>query len=191
MSSSPADIDSRVETVLSLLERAAFADYIGEGVSQLAHALQAAELALRAGANNDTVLAALLHDVGHVCAGEGAPRMGGVGVVRHEEIGADYLAGLGLRESVTRLVRGHVAAKRYLVSRDPAYHDRLSDASRATLRHQGGAMTPAECRAFEALPHQGDLLRLRSWDERAKDPGRAVPALASYRPLLRDHLAQR
>lgn len=191
MSSPSSDVDTRLDALLALLERAAAADYIGEGVSQLAHALQAAELARSANASADAVVAALLHDVGHLCAAPDAPRMGGEGVMRHEEIGADYLEALGFRDSVTRLVRGHVAAKRYLVSRDPSYRERLSDASRLTLRHQGGAMSPAERQAFESLPHHEDLLRLRAWDERAKDPRRFVPELQSYKALLRDHLAAR
>lgn len=183
--------DARGDQILALLERAGDVDYIGEGVSQLLHALQAADLACQAAADDDSVLAALLHDVGHLCAGLDAPRMGGVGVLRHEEIGAAYLARLGLPERVTELVRGHVAAKRYLVSRDPRYYARLSDASRLTLVHQGGPMSAAEQHAFESLPHHKALLRLRSWDERAKDPERSVPDLLSYRPLLRRRVTNR
>jgi putative nucleotidyltransferase with HDIG domain len=180
--------DRRADQILALLECADKTDYIGEGVSQLAHALQAADLARRAGADDEAVLAALFHDVGHLCSGPDAPRMGGVGVARHEEIGATYLAKLGLPPRVTELVRGHVAAKRYLVARDSRYLARLSEASRETLAHQGGGMSHAEQDAFESLPHHEDLLRLRSWDESAKDPRRSVPGLASYRSLLRSRL---
>ena len=183
--------DDRGDQILALLERAGEVDYIGEGVSQLVHALQAADLARRAAADDEAVLAALLHDVGHLCVGPDAPRMGGVGVMSHEEVGAAYLVRLGLPQRVTELVRGHVAAKRYLVSRDPGYLGRLSDASRVTLAHQGGPMSRAERHAFESLPHRQDLLRLRSWDERAKDPIRSVPDLATYRTLLRSRLANR
>jgi putative nucleotidyltransferase with HDIG domain len=180
--------DHRADQILALLESADRADYIGEGVSQLAHALQAADLARRAGADDEAVLAALLHDIGHLCSGSDAPRMEGVGVARHEEIGAAYLERLGLPLRVTELVRGHVAAKRYLVARDARYLARLSEASRATLMHQGGQMSPAEQHLFESLPHHEDLLRLRSWDESAKDPRRSTPDLASYRGLLRSRL---
>ena len=183
--------DPRVDGIFALFERARDADYLGEGVSQLVHALQAADLARQAGADDEAILAALLHDIGHRCAGADAPRMGAVGILRHEEIGADCLVQLGLPPRVTELVRGHVAAKRYLVSRDPGYFHRLSDASRATLAHQGGPMSPAEQHDFESLPHCEDLLRLRSWDERAKDPSRSVPDLASYRSLLRSCLPNR
>lgn len=173
-----------------MLERSAADDYIGEGVTQLEHALQAAALARAADAPVHEVLAALLHDVGHLCAAPDAPRMGGLGVLHHEDVGADFLASLGLHASVTELVRGHVAAKRYRVGSDAAYVARLSEASRATLAHQGGPMDDAERRAFEALPIHRALLRVRAWDERAKDPGRKVEGLAHYAPLLLDHLCR-
>jgi predicted HD phosphohydrolase len=185
------EADARIESLLALLERARTSDYIGEGVSQLDHALQAAAAARAASAPPHEVLAALLHDVGHLCAGPDAPSMEGLGVVRHEELGAAHLAALGFGDDVVALVRGHVAAKRYLVGSDPAYAARLSAASRGTLRHQGGPMTAAEQRAFEALPIHRSLLRVRSWDEAAKDPERNVPGLASYAVLLRDHLLGR
>jgi len=188
MALSPASAEANAARVLELLERSAGDDYIGEGVTQLAHALQAAALARAAGASGDEVLAALLHDVGHLCAPAAAPRMGGLGVLHHEDVGAEFLAALGFAASVTELVRGHVAAKRYLVSSDAGYVARLSAASRETLRHQGGPMEGAERRAFEALPAHRALLRVRSWDERAKQPGLAVPGLGAYAPLIVGHL---
>lgn len=183
-----ASAEARVADLLGILERSAREDYIGEGVSQLEHALQAAALARAAHAEADEVLAALLHDVGHLCAGARAPRMGGLGVLRHEDLGADFLASLGFGSPIPELVRGHVAAKRYLVASDAGYAARLSEASRETLRHQGGPMSAAERSAFEALPVHRALLRVRAWDERAKQPGLAVRGLAAYAPLLRDRL---
>jgi len=43
-------------------------------------------------------------------------------------------------------------AKRYLVFKNPSYHDCLSEASKGTLVCQGGPMTKEEAEAFEALP---------------------------------------
>lgn len=184
----PQEATARVESLLALLEQAKTSDYIGEGVSQLAHALQAAARARAAGAPVNEILAALLHDVGHLCAGPSAPNMEGLGVLRHEEVGADHLAGLGFCADVVDLVRGHVAAKRYLVGAEPGYAARLSEASRATLRHQGGPLSTSERRAFEALPHFRALLRVRAWDEAAKQRDLRVDDLSSYASLLRDHL---
>ncbi len=172
------------DRILALLAQSAEAEYIGEPISQLAHALQAAALADAAGAPDVEVLAALLHDIGHLCAPSDAPRMAGLGVDRHEEVGADYLAQLGVAADVTELVRGHVAAKRYLVATNPSYATRLSDASRGTLAHQGGPMAPAECEHFARDPRAAAWQRLRAWDEQAKIPELPVPGLESYRARL-------
>lgn len=187
----PQEATARVESLLALLGRAKSSDYIGEGVSQLDHALQAASRARAAGAPASEILAALLHDVGHLCAAPGAPTMAGLGVLRHEEVGADHLAGLGFDAGVVDLVRGHVAAKRYLVGAEPDYAARLSEASRTTLRHQGGPMSASERHGFEGLPQFKALLRVRSWDEAAKQPGLRVDGLSTYTSLLCDHLLRR
>jgi predicted HD phosphohydrolase len=186
-----AEAFARADSLLALLAGARDADYIGEGVSQLQHALQAAALARAANAPPDEVVAALLHDVGHLCAGPDAASMAGLGVVRHEDVGADHLAALGFRAGVVELVRGHVAAKRYLVGSDRAYAARLSDASRAALQFQGGPMTADERRRFETSPSLRALLRVRSWDEAAKDAAWRVDDLDAYAPLIRDHLRSR
>ena len=78
---------------------------------------------------------------------------------------------------VIGLVSGHVAAKRYLVATREGYMDRLSPTSKTTLELQGGPMSAAEVTAFEASLYYRDLLRLRSWDEQAKDPDMQVPGL--------------
>jgi len=184
----PEEANARAASLLGLLEAARSADYIGEGVSQLEHALQAAALARAAGAPGHEVVAALLHDIGHLCAGPHAPSMNGCGVVRHEEIGADHLAALGLAARVVELVRGHVATKRYLVGADARYAARLSVSSRETLRHQGGPMDERERRTFEAHPQLRALLRLRAWDDAAKVPDLPVDGVAAYAELLRAEL---
>ena len=177
-----------VDALRRLYQRAAEADYIGEPVSQRAHALQAAWLARRDGAPDETLLAALLHDVGHLAAAPDAPRMGAYGARGHEVVGADWLATLGFGAAVHEPVRGHVAAKRYRVVVEPDYASRLSEASRVTLGHQGGPMSEAERRAFEASPWFEACLRLRAWDEAAKRADLEVPDFESYVPLIEAHL---
>ncbi|MDJ0785227.1 MAG: phosphohydrolase [Myxococcota bacterium] len=180
-----------IEALRTLYQRAETSEYIGEAVSQLAHALQAAHLARASGADDAEVLSALLHDVGHLCAGSDAARMGGHGVASHEDVGADYLGALGFGPGVCERVRGHVAAKRYLVATRPDHAARLSEASRITLEHQGGPMSEPEQRAFESSPWCDSWLRLRSWDDAAKVPGLAVPGFDAYEPLLRAALVSR
>lgn len=167
-----------------LFAAAATRNYIGENVSQLEHALQCAALATEANAEPYVVAAALLHDVGHLCAPSDARQMDGFGVVDHERIGADYVRRLGFPERVVSLIAAHVEAKRYLVATNPAYAARLSAASQTTLKHQGGPMSAAEIAAFTADGSYKDKLRLRAWDEEAKRVGWIVPPFAAYQPLL-------
>jgi phosphonate degradation associated HDIG domain protein len=185
-----SDAECAVSTVCALLSTGADHDYIGEPVSQLEHMLQAADYASRAGAEQEVIIAALLHDIGHLMDHENTEAMGVYGVARHEEKGADFLRELGFSETVCRLVAGHVNAKRYLVAKDPAYAARLSDASRATLAWQGGPMSINEMRAFEADPLYKQILFLRTCDEQAKDPEAVVNDLVWYRELLLQHLEQ-
>jgi len=173
--------------LLAWLERGGSRGYIGEPVSQLEHALQCAAAAEGARAPEEAVIAALFHDVGHM-SGAGGAEMDGLGVVDHEEIGARLLREAGCSPGVVDLVENHVAAKRYLCFRDSAYLDKLSDASRGTLEFQGGPMPEHEARHFEAKPNVRWILALRSWDDRAKDPGANPPGLETYRGRLRDHL---
>ena len=42
---------------------------------------------------------------------------------------------MGFHPKVTELVKNHVNAKRYLVTKYPEYHEKLSEASKGTLIH--------------------------------------------------------
>ena len=163
-------------------------NYIGEPVSQRDHALQAAALASAASAPSEAVLAALLHDVGHLkYPNEGS--MAGFGTPEHELLGAHYLATLGFSERVCGLVARHVDAKRYQVAQSPEYAAALSQASQKTLTFQGGAMTTAEAQAFECDPIFALALAVRRWDELAKTPNARVPGFGAYEALIQDHLS--
>jgi phosphonate degradation associated HDIG domain protein len=157
-----------IAEVFGLYERFGDSDYIGEPVSQIEHMSQAAELAMAEGFDDEVVLAAFFHDIGHICV-EGAENMGGFGVVGHEQLGAEYLRRAGFSERMARLVEYHVQAKRYLTLKTPGYYARLSEASRRTLAYQGGVMTEAEAEAFEQDPLCAVSLRMRHWDELAKE----------------------
>jgi gamma-butyrobetaine dioxygenase len=155
----------------------------GEHVNQVEHALQCALLAQQAGANDELIVAALLHDVGHLKDG-GDSALADEGIDnRHEIAGADWLAAR-LPASVSEPVRLHVEAKRYLCAVDPAYQAGLSAASILSLVLQGGPMDIEEQARFCAQPHAADAVTLRRWDDAAKDPHCAVPPLDSWRPLL-------
>jgi phosphonate degradation associated HDIG domain protein len=157
-----------IAEVFALYERFGDSDYIGEPVSQIEHMSQAAERAMAEGFDDEVVLAAFFHDIGHICT-ESAENMGGYGVVSHERLGADYLRRAGFSERMARLVEYHVQAKRYLTLKEPGYYERLSEASRRTLEYQGGVMSVEEAEAFERDPLCAVSLRMRQWDEQAKE----------------------
>ena len=162
-------------------------DYIGEPVSQREHALQAAAHARASGAPEAAVLAALLHDVGHLQYPK-QDSMAGFGTRAHEVLGAHFLASLGFSAKVSALVQRHVDAKRYQVARSETYRAGLSQASQQTLHFQGGAMTLAERQAFEADPHFELALRVRHWDELAKAPRATVPEFEAYEAQIQADL---
>ena len=179
-----------VGELFTLCREQADADYIGEAISQLEHMVQAAELARDEGADEELILAAFCHDVGHFCAPLTADnRMGELGRQGHERVGAHWLHGLGFPARLCELVAGHVDAKRYLCVREPGYLNGLSLASRQTLDWQGGPMSEAEASAFESNPLCADILRLRRWDEAAKVPGRPLDVAWIEALALRVHAA--
>jgi len=161
-----------VEEVFGLYTKHGNADYIGEPVSQIEHMSQSAQLAIDHGADDEVILAAFFHDIGHICVLDGAGEsMGGYGKKRHEKIGADYLRGCGFPERVAKLVENHVQAKRYLTYKFPEYYAQLSEASKKTLEYQGGVMSQAEAMLFEGDPLFGMSILMRKWDELAKETG--------------------
>jgi predicted HD phosphohydrolase len=155
-----------------------------EAVTQLEHALQCADLAVAAHAAEPVVAAALLHDIGHLLLEADRPvPLVGRGDLRHEQIGARYLA-RRFHPEVAAPVMLHVAAKRYLCSVEPDYEASLSATSRYTFRLQGGHLDDQEIEAFAAQPGANAAVSLRRWDDSAKTPGRPARALEDYRPLL-------
>jgi phosphonate degradation associated HDIG domain protein len=176
-----ATADELADALIGLYEARGHQHY-DEAVTQTAHAEQAAHLAREAGASDALVIAALLHDIGHLLepADIGAIRQRDL---RHEDIGARLLANW-YGADVIESVRGHVAAKRYLCAVDPGYHATLSVASVRSLELQGGVMTADEVAAFEASPGHAAPAELRRWDDLAKRVDVVVAPIASYRDQL-------
>jgi len=159
-----------------------------EAITQRQHALQCASLAERAGATPQLVAAAFLHDIGHLLHELGEdPAEHGIDD-QHESVGADWLARHFVPAAVAP-VRLHVAAKRYLTATKVDYFARLSPASVRSLELQGGPMSAAEVAAYDAVPYARDSLRLRTWDEAAKDPAAVTPPIQHYRTALVASLA--
>jgi len=158
------------DEIFQLYEKFGTEDYIGEPVSQIEHMSQAAELAIQENCDDEVVLAAFFHDIGHICVQNNpALKMESFGIKSHEEIGADYLRSHGFSERLAQLVENHVKAKRYLTYKYPEYFEKLSEASKQTLKFQGGVMSKVEANEFERDPLFEASVLLRRWDEEAKE----------------------
>lgn len=164
-------------------------EYAGEKVTQLEHMFQAGELASTQGYDDEVILAAFLHDIGHICvSADTHAQMDGYGTIDHEAVGAAYLRDHGFSEKLIRLVESHVDAKRYLTWKQPAYYDQLSEASKKTLEFQGGKMETDEAIVFEADPLFDLIIRMRRWDEEAKVENQPVKDIEPYRQRIIRHL---
>lgn len=164
------NVEQTVTDIFDLYSKHGDADYIGEPVSQLEHMSQSAQLAIDDGYDDEVVLAAFFHDIGHICVASNSTNdMNGYGTLRHEQIGADFLRKKGFPEQVALLVEYHVEAKRYLTHKFPRYYDNLSEASKKTLEFQGGKMTAQEAISFEKDPLFETSIQMRKWDEKAKE----------------------
>lgn len=169
---------SALDEIVALLEQSAAHGLPGidDTHDLLDHALQtAAVLAAEHPDDVELAVAGLVHDVGHLLTPDDDDR--------HGDAGADFVAPV-LGPRVAGMVRLHVPAKRYLVATDPEYFGRLAPDSVASLALQGGAMTPGEVAAFEALAHAADAVVLRRADDRGKVVGLDVAPLESWISLL-------
>ena len=135
-------------------------------------------------ADDTAIAAALLHDIGHYTSEFGADAYLQEVDNIHEEAGARVLE-QHFPDRVTAAVRLHVAAKRYLCATNASYFSQLSDASVTSLQLQGGPMSDAEVAEFEKQPHYREALRVRVWDDKAKDPSVTAPDFDHYKPLLK------
>jgi phosphonate degradation associated HDIG domain protein len=175
--------DSIVDHIEDVFKRRGAESYLGEQVTMAQHMLQTAQCAEQAGADDNQIVAALLHDIGHY-KNEISETSLAKGIDNyHEEAGANFLEDY-FPISVVEPIRQHVAAKRYLCAVKSDYFERLSPASIHTLNLQGGPMNKEEVREFEKNDYLEQCVKLRYWDEDAKDPERVHPAFSYYRPLV-------
>ena len=159
----------------------------GEDVSLERHMLQSAALAQSLGAPRSIVVAALLHDIGHLLHAGGDALASQGRDMEHEALGAAWLS-RGFDRDVTAPIALHVSAKRYLCAVEPDYFERLSQASRLSLIAQGGVMGEGEAAAFAREPAFEAALMVRRCDDRGKDVAMATQNIERYRELLASSL---
>jgi phosphonate degradation associated HDIG domain protein len=172
-----------VDYIVHLYRTHGAGQYGGESVTQLEHALQCAALAEEEGATPALVAASLLHDLGHLMYASLDAGMRRAFDDKHEYRPVRMLRRC-FPDAVVQPIRLHVAAKRYLCAVDADYRGELSPASVHSLALQGGPYTAAEVQAYITQPYARDAIRLRTWDDRAKVPGKRTRDIGEYVALL-------
>ncbi|KAL4222739.1 hypothetical protein ACF0H5_018780 [Mactra antiquata] len=185
-----------VTEIFRLYEHAGSSQYLGENVSKTEHSIQCAMCAEEDGASNQVILAAFLHDIGHLLGiDKNLPEMvtdgQNIGTKDHDVIGGQYLKDKGFSDIVCDIVAGHVQAKRYLVYKYQDYYEKLSDASKQTLVHQGGMMDKDEAEKFENSDTFDAIIKMRTWDEKAKDETIICDPLDKYKQLCLEVLTSK
>ena len=162
-----------------LFARHGSAQYSGEPVTHLEHALQTAHLAEQSDASDELVTACLLHDLGHLLNEQGdTPSLRGVDDT-HQYFALPFLRGL-VPPATLDAIKLHVDAKRYLCFASANYFDKLSDDSKRSLALQGGVFAAAQAEDFLAQPGARDAVLLRQWDDLAKQADWRTPSLAHF-----------
>lgn len=175
--------DTIVPFLAGIFESRGGEEYLGEPVTMGEHMLQGATLAEQQGMPEQVIVAALLHDIGHFTSEFGTFSMEDTEDRHHEEAGAAVLERF-FPSVVTDCVRYHVAAKRYLCAKRPAYRERLSEASLHSLDLQGGPMNEAEMAAFEENPNLEAIIQIRHLDDAGKRPDMETPPFSHFAPMV-------
>lgn len=172
---------SNIDKIFDLYLKYGNKNYIGEQVTQLEHAHQAASLAKEDNCSKEFIIGAFLHDIGHLLEFDNPSleTMNHLGVMNHETIGAEYLRRHGFPELSCVIVENHVKTKRYLVSKNSDYYNNLSNASKQTMEYQGGLMTQKEVDAYENSKYFEENIRMRKYDDLAKDTSEKIKKNAS------------
>ena len=175
--------DNIVEFIGDIFARCGDEEYLGEPVTMAQHMLQGAAIAEKNKMEEEVIVAALLHDIGHFTSEFGTFSMEDTEDRFHEEAGAKVLEEF-FPSLVIDCVRHHVSAKRYLCATNPHYLKKLSEASVHSLNLQGGPMNEDEVSAFQQNPNLEKIIQVRYLDEAAKDPEMETPDYWHYAPMV-------
>jgi len=165
-------------------------DYIGEDVSQIEHMIQCGMLAENDNQEEEVIIACFLHDIGHLIGIDKKLENDNFGIINHEKVALEFLRETGFKYPIPELVYNHVDAKRYLIYKNPDYYDNLSNASKNTLIKQGGVMTKLEADIFEKNKLFELSLKVRSYDEKAKDTKIKIKNVEYYFGLIKKYLVE-
>ena len=156
--------------------------YIGEGLTMSEHMIQTAMLAEKSKCSTDLICSSLLHDYGHFVLEDPNQLVSDHIDGNHETIGANYLKKYFSNEIIEPILL-HVDAKKYL-ARNKKYFDDLSEASKISLKLQGGIMSDNEAKKFEKNKNYKNAIKLRRFDEAAKKQNIKIKDIKDYKELL-------
>jgi len=160
--------------------------YIGEKVTMTEHMIQSAMIAENAKSSNNLICSCLLHDYGHFILEDPDALVRKKVDGKHEYIGYEYLKKF-FNKDVVEPIKYHVLAKRYL-ARNKKYLNSLSDASKVSLKLQGGVLDTKESKEFEKKDFFKNSIKLRKFDEVAKRTDVKIKSIIEYKDLLSSQL---
>ena len=160
--------------------------YIGEKITISEHMIQSAMIAEKKKSPNSLICASLLHDYGHFLLEDPDELVKKELDGKHEDIGYEYLKRF-FKKDVVEPIKYHVLAKRYL-ARNKKYYNLLSDASKISLKLQGGKLNKKESNEFEKIPFFKNSIKLRKFDELAKKTNIKIKSINKYKDLLSSQL---
>ena len=156
--------------------------YIGEKVTISEHMIQSAMIAEKTKSPDSLVCACLLHDYGHFILEDPDKLVKKQLNGKHEDIGYEYLKKF-FKEDVVTPIKYHVLAKRYL-ARNKKYYNLLSNASKISLKLQGGVLNKKKSKDFEKQNFFKNTIKLRKFDEAAKKTNIKIKSITDYKKLL-------
>ena len=156
--------------------------YIGEKVTMSEHMIQTAMLAEKTNSTNSLVCSSLLHDYGHFILKNPDDLVDKNKDGKHEDVGYNFLKKYFVKD-VIGPIKYHVKAKKYL-ARDSKYYTLLSEASKISLKLQGGIMNDKDAKKFESNEFFKNSIKLRKFDEEAKKKGLKIKSINEYKNLL-------
>ena len=160
--------------------------YIGEKITISEHMIQSAMIAENAKSSSNLICSCLLHDYGHFILEDPDKLVRKKIDGKHEEIGYEYLKKF-FKKEVVEPIKYHVVAKRYL-AKDKKYYNSLSDASKISLKLQGGVLNKKESKEFEKKDFFKNSIKLRKFDEVAKRTDIKMKSIIEYKNLLNSQL---
>ena len=156
--------------------------YIGEEVTITEHMIQTAMLAEKTNCSSSLICSSLLHDYGHFILENPDDLVNKEKDGKHEDVGYEFLKKYFIKD-VVKPIKYHVKAKRYL-ARDEKYNQMFSEASKLSLKLQGGIMNDKEAKEFEGNEFFESSIKLRKFDEEAKKAGLKIKSINKYKNLL-------